>query len=628
MFLNEVLFGMQVVVFMTLMSWMAIKSPNLRTTLTRVVVMMIALIVFVFTHIDQVLTSLVVCVIALTFLRLYDMLMPVVVLAVSSLDRTVQYGPEKPKDLYRNLVWYKREYDDDIEFEEWELADIHSPSSMDRIALLFKMEIFDYYFKILFYCFVSLITLFVIATMAKFFRRFLVNRMRRQYQEITEAIELSSFVPEKFAPGSSFIDIKDNQLPGCQASVLVSTGGGPFVYAGQAFRVDDKIYTAWHVISSAEEVKLHTPRSDKFHLVPKESFSVVHGDIAVADLDVNTLSKLGLSSAKFSQASISGINQISAFVEIHAMNKKSMGLLTPHDSFSYVTYSGSTIGGFSGAPYLVNKTVYGMHIGHQSVNLGYDGAFLSLLHDAAMVNGKRIVNESTVDFLFDAFKKRGKKSFKFSRSPYDPDEYFVRLDGKYYQVSEDDIHRMQGLVFDDQFGWISKEDEILFNRESALENTVVSVISDMVEDGVLAPRDLVYKDSGNGLQASTSNFASVGADGHASLAHVVVPTNVMQKLYPTPSSGFPTQLNNLVTQLPASMPVQQSVASSSTQKDPTSDQTIDLTRVTLETRQALEKRRLKLKQRKERKKLQNRQSNNISTLSREPLASTVSGVSQ
>lgn len=109
-------------------------------------------------------------------------------------------------------------------------------------------------------------------------------------------------------------------------------------------------------------------------------------------------------------------------VEICNGTQKSYGPLKTSQVFGEVLYSGSTVAGFSGAPYFAGRFVYGMHVGASSVNFGYEASWLKTV---------AIKEEDSDQFFLDKIMKGDLLQYK--RSPYDPDEVFIRT-GRGYAV--------------------------------------------------------------------------------------------------------------------------------------------------------------------------------------------------
>ncbi|APG75801.1 hypothetical protein 1 [Hubei sobemo-like virus 14] len=193
--------------------------------------------------------------------------------------------------------------------------------------------------------------------------------------------------PESTMPGSPFVPV--SKLPKFQCMVLGnSRAGADPVQVGVAFRFEDWIVTAWHVVECCSEMWL----SVEGETVPisKSSFDHLEGDIAYAPFSKD-LGRLGLSKPKIRTAGTGRFDE--AYVQVAGGSPLSQtnGALKPSRSFGYVRYTGSTKPGFSGAPYYQHVFVYGMHLGGGTENLGLDATYL---HSMLLAT-----RESTPDIL-------------------------------------------------------------------------------------------------------------------------------------------------------------------------------------------------------------------------------------
>lgn len=576
MLFESFLDGVQALVLLTTFSWFVVVSPRMRTALAATLLFSFATFVTLVNNVDRLCIFSLVMIVAFFSYKTVVLATPLYHTAVwlynksqemfdtlseEDIDKLTFIGPIKP-----DVIPFMPTVNDDHEFSDDEVDWLpgYGPTEfekfMDKVSQFLRgVKFSDYEIVglVIMYLAVVVFTVYVLTHIYLWFRR-RSHRIRRGYEEIAETIFLGELTREKMAPGSPFLPNK--KVPPFQAEVWISVDAGSFVYSGQGFRIGDNFWTARHVIAEADEIKILNPNNEAYILVKPESFKYHDGDIAIATLGNSKFSLLSLASAKFNGSIMA--NGVAAFVEITALSKKALGLLTPHDAFGFVTFSGSTTNGFSGAPYVVHNTVCGMHVGHQGVNLGYDGAFLDMV--------ERSMKESTTDYVFDQIKKM-KGKVKFLQSPYDPDEYRVRVGNKYYVVTSDEVNN----YYDEEPDFYEGTPD--YERENA--EKVESKDQAMETQGVLAPRSLMYQDSGNELVAPAVANVTAGAPGPSSLAKVVVPTQVMQQLYDTPVLQFPAALNQLVTRLPASMPVEPNEA-------------LDITQVTQES--GLKKERLEL----------------------------------
>nr|UXX19097.1 RNA-dependent RNA polymerase [Jilin luteo-like virus 2] len=252
-------------------------------------------------------------------------------------------------------------------------------------------------------------------------------RYRRTRQWISEMSPLlqaeTPFTGERMVAASPLVPTK--AVPSFQCEVWISDGA-EFVKSGCGFRCsDNQIMTAYHVVAEASEVRLRTSHGD---VDVGTRFCQLSGDIAVCTLGAHEMSKLQLSKPRLSACAV--VRGTGTFGQIVAYGNQSMGMVMPYDAFGYVTYTGSTLHGFSGAPYYLGNCVLGMHIGAQAQNLGYDGSYL-----AALVKSTQ---ESTQWLEKQVLKSKGRK-LKATRSPYDIDEIFLMVNGQYHRVQVDSL---------------------------------------------------------------------------------------------------------------------------------------------------------------------------------------------
>nr|QRW41863.1 MAG: putative serine protease [Kellev virus]QRW41865.1 MAG: putative serine protease [Kellev virus] len=249
---------------------------------------------------------------------------------------------------------------------------------------------------------------------------------------IVPEVVREEFVPERAMPNSTFECIKT--LPSFQAMVMASLDGITYHVMGQCFWVDEGLVTAAHVIEGFEDICIFRDEQHRFH-TSSDIFEVGHGDYAVCRDPILITQKLGLSKAKFSRLAVQKDAGLS--VNIVALGKRSVGVLDQHRQFGFVQYSGSTVKGFSGAPHHFGKTIFGMHLGSDSKNIGYDGAFLKseLKPSRVIKNQLGIQTEDSAEWLAGQLERY--EEVEYFRSPYNPDEYKIRVGGMYHIVDEE-----------------------------------------------------------------------------------------------------------------------------------------------------------------------------------------------
>nr|UXD80021.1 hypothetical protein [Myrmica rubra virus 6] len=128
--------------------------------------------------------------------------------------------------------------------------------------------------------------------------------------------------------------------------------------------------------------------------------------------------------------------QKSVGLYVSAVSNKysTLGFLEPHSAFGFMTYTGSTIGGFSGTPYVVGNAVYGMHLGSGNENVGLDSAYILMV--------LRSMEESSEDYFIEQMK-RGVK-FSYRQTPGDPSNYYLRAGHTYHTVDRETVQTLIG----------------------------------------------------------------------------------------------------------------------------------------------------------------------------------------
>lgn len=300
-----------------------------------------------------------------------------------------------------------------------------------------------------------------------------------------QSTPMMDFNEERMRPGSMLEAVKDS--PKFQLEVYTRRVGGLFVKSGQAFNTDYGIFTAYHVVENADEVRLVGPLSSLD--MPANKFQQLESDVALYKMQPIEATRLGIGKAKLHPIAVSQASGL--VVKVQAFGQRTMGMVTPSEGFGLCHYTGSTIPGFSGAPYCVGNYVYGMHMaGTASNNLGFEAAYLYML--------ARKGNESTEDYLMDEIFSLGKK-YSWQRSPYDPDEARIQVDGKYYVV---DLDFARNLNADNRREY----------HEPDYDKEGLNVTQDEVdvEDLPVAPRGaLQYQDSKN-LMAPPAVAGGIG----------------------------------------------------------------------------------------------------------------------
>lgn len=256
--------------------------------------------------------------------------------------------------------------------------------------------------------------------------------MRHKYMVLKEC---GSYSEEKAMPNSHYEIVP--VLPGFQAAVLVSLDGITYKENGQCFWVDEGLLTAAHVVEGYDYCCIYRDEKHKIE-VPSSVFEMGQGDYACCRDPIRITQKVGLSKAKLAGVGIEKGSGISA--NIVARGKRSIGFLDQHTQFGFVTYSGSTTSGFSGAPYHLGRTIFGMHLGADSVNMGYEAAFLKTeLRPSRVI--KKLVDLKAEDSASWLVEHLGREDeIQYWRSPFDPSEYKLKI-GNMYHIVDDEVLR-------------------------------------------------------------------------------------------------------------------------------------------------------------------------------------------
>lgn len=311
--------------------------------------------------------------------------------------------------------------------------------------------------------------------------------MRAKRQALIETISSASsaqelscptvFIQERARPESPLVNV--TALPTHQVMIEVSYGA-EFYYVGMGFRVDDYLVTVYHNVDGASAIRVSNARGVEEIKGGLGAFKQYETDIAVALVDGSVFSKLGVTTAKLSSAMALKSSGCYGQIVGGKIHQQSAGMIMPCDAFGYVRYSGSTLSGFSGAPYGMGKRVLGMHVGAHTDNIGYDAAFLELL--------LRSRKESSEEWLEDEIEKMEMMGRKVQarRSPMDPSEAYIKLHGRFHvwDVSDmGDLARFHWVeAFEDKYDYESYKDQ--GNSNGALRGPVSALAAQRTDNAL------------------------------------------------------------------------------------------------------------------------------------------------
>lgn len=336
----------------------------------------------------------------------------------------------------------------------------------------------------------------------------------KSYPQISQHCPLQDLqsYPERVVPGSAFA--KAQTVPKCQARISVDRGDG-FTFSGQGFMANGWFWTATHVVADSMKTRLETALG----MVEIDSgrFRVVDGEISVLELYEADRTKLGLSNFKFVEKKVDLADGV--VVQVSDGERTSMGVVGDMVGFGLMEYRGSTIRGFSGAPYCVNKTVYGMHVASTpNFNMGIQGAYIRSF--------SRL--EDSEDFLLREIKRGAEMEI---RQAHNLDEYKVLYKGRYFIMDAEEVD--EAIKRSKRSYDVSAKTDVAWQlKESALNDT---------EDLPRVPRAFCEwaDNQGNLLRPE-----AVVASG-ASLKHPIVPAQNIPKSTQMDSLSRPVSPNSM-----------------------------------------------------------------------------------
>lgn len=106
--------------------------------------------------------------------------------------------------------------------------------------------------------------------------------------------------------------------------------------------------------------------------------------------------------------------------------------------FGRVVYNGTTVGGYSGAPYMVQNQLAGIHQSGGNVNGGYSASYIWIVIN----QNEKIKEEDTADWMRKMFRT-GKKIW-IDSAYRDLDEIRIKVDGRYAVVLRDSLAQTYG----------------------------------------------------------------------------------------------------------------------------------------------------------------------------------------
>lgn len=349
-----------------------------------------------------------------------------ITLSAVRVDEHPEHSPDpylyEPQVIYETVVEKVTEYVDKIEYvkiTEKQWYDDYIGQFYQELLMLLGLILF-----VIIVIHTSYMMVFSVFKITKY--------MIYRYKNVKTKVKLhyvptSAFEPEKMINGSEFVTSPNPKIQ-CEIWASYEKDGlyTEFKPVAQAWRYNHYIITAYHAVSDAHKIKLRS--KEAMVEIDVGRFKSIGGDIAFAMITPMEIGSLKLASAKFPVSTTQKV-----LVTVTAFGKKSRGFVKPYDAFGYLQYDGSTIKGFSGAPYMLTPTmVLGMHVGGHTLNVGYDASYLKALFS-------RIEESSQDPFNF------GRDDvFEMHQSPFNSEEYDVKVtsaDGtvRYHIMDEEDL---------------------------------------------------------------------------------------------------------------------------------------------------------------------------------------------
>nr|UJG28014.1 VP1 [Ulaatai Melophagus solemo-like virus] len=261
--------------------------------------------------------------------------------------------------------------------------------------------------------------------------------------------EIPSKTVTKPVYGESFRHNSPEQAtfrPKCQ--VLVGrVSNGDFMVFGSAIRIWDSLVTPTHVVMDASDGDdfVWVKGSQGVISINVNDFIELDTDIAMVNLTATQFSKIGCPQASINEA----IPNSGEFVSICGVQGKgTVGkLVHDHTTFGKVCYSGTTMPGYSGSPYMKGTMVVGVHCWGGQVNGGYSASYIKTL----IMSINRCRYEATEDWLLKVFSS-GKMSKSDVYLVGGNDEARIRYNGQYHVIDGDVFRKAKGMDFlDDSY---------------------------------------------------------------------------------------------------------------------------------------------------------------------------------
>lgn len=238
---------------------------------------------------------------------------------------------------------------------------------------------------------------------------------------------------QSYNPDSAYFR---DTAPKCQFEILVDDLGGATI-VGHGWRYEDFLITCGHVVESAKlkngpvsPVYLRHRIVDKTgkSLTTLQKFESFEWSMLAADVAVTRYVQSEF--PYMASANVKSVTQpiVAKIVTAFPNDNASLGTIE-HFKFGVLQYGGSTRGGFSGAPYMVDNRVVAMHLAGGVTNIAYAATYL-----ANLVRRQ----ESSED---EILRRMVLSEDEIEYDEVTPDEVQVHYRGQYYMYDRDEFFR-------------------------------------------------------------------------------------------------------------------------------------------------------------------------------------------
>nr|AWY11198.1 orf1 [Motts Mill virus] len=158
--------------------------------------------------------------------------------------------------------------------------------------------------------------------------------------------------------------------------------------------------------------------------VKHETWQSLEGyDVVYFIPDQPTTTKLGVTKAKCPANRLRTREAVMVF----GRDVRTQGMLSSMEDSVYVSYMGTSVGGFSGSPYIAGNYAYGVHVGStQEQGIGLDMGFVNMKLRALA----RMKEESSSDWLTNELIRATKGKKKIAYKEFGMDDVIVDVGGK------------------------------------------------------------------------------------------------------------------------------------------------------------------------------------------------------